>query len=176
MLNGFQKKNHIADSLSKSFDCDDWETTDASTSTCLIYGVPTTLIGLPIILIRKFSYLIPNIGAPPPLKSMHSKIYGKMKITTFRLLPTLFQQYKTSTILDTIFVDFFTFKQSFFSSQVKRNLIIVTKKRMYKLPHKLPNDSKLKIIRKEKISKKSLKYLDLMASNQPTTQKPNFDI
>ena len=89
---GSREKNQIEDSLSKSFDCDEWETTDASTNTCLIFGVPTALIGLPIILTRKFSHLIQNIGAPPPLKSMHTNIYEKMEITTFCLLPTWFQE------------------------------------------------------------------------------------
>ena len=35
------KQNQIADSLSKSFNFDDWGTTDASTNTSLIYGFPT---------------------------------------------------------------------------------------------------------------------------------------
>ena len=35
------EQNQIADSLSKSFDFDDWGTTDASTNTSLICGFPT---------------------------------------------------------------------------------------------------------------------------------------
>ena len=38
---------------------------------------------------------------------------------------------------------------------------------MYEMPEGSLNDLRL--------SRKSLKWLDLMASTQPTTQKPNFD-
>ena len=62
---------------------------------------------------------------------------------------------------------------------------------MYKLPHKLPNDliiaaggalvltqekKRLRILRIYEISRKYLKCVELMASTQPSTQKPNFDV
>ena len=52
-----------------------------STNTCLIYGVSTQLIGLPIILVRKCPHSNQNIGAPTP-KSEHSESHRRMKITT----------------------------------------------------------------------------------------------
>ena len=46
---------------------------------------------------------------------------------------------------------------------------------MYELPQELPNELKLKVLRNQEILRKSLNYLDLMASTQPATQKTNFD-
>ena len=46
---------------------------------------------------------------------------------------------------------------------------------MYELPQELPNELKLKVLRNQEIVRKSLNYLDLMASTQPATRKTNFD-
>ena len=45
-----------------------------------------------------------------------------------------------STILDKVIADFFTFKHNFFSPQVKRNKIVITRKWMYELSNELPNN------------------------------------
>ena len=50
------------------------------------------------------------------------------------------QSHKKYAILDKIFVGFFTFWHIFFLPQVKRNYIIITRKKVYELPHELPND------------------------------------
>ena len=50
---------------------------------------------------------------------------------------------------------------------------------MHKFPHELTNGLRLydlRILGEEKISEKSVKYLDLMASTHPDCQKGNFDI
>ena len=46
---------------------------------------------------------------------------------------------------------------------------------MYELSYELPNDLKLRILGNYKITRKSVKCLHVIASTQPTTQKPNFD-
>ena len=46
---------------------------------------------------------------------------------------------------------------------------------MYQLPHKFPNDLNIKILGNKKISRKSLKCLELLVSNLPANQKENFD-
>ena len=45
-----------------------------------------------------------------------------------------------------IFWDFLMFDQIFFSSQVKRSMVISNKYGIYKLPHELPKDLTLKIL------------------------------
>ena len=81
---------------------------------------------------------------------------------------------KQDTILDKISGDFFTFYHNFSSPQVKRNQIIITTKKVYELPHKLPNNLRLRILGNQENSRKSLKCLDLMVSTQSFNQKPNF--
>ena len=46
---------------------------------------------------------------------------------------------------------------------------------MYELPHELPNDLKLRILKNYEILRKSLKYLELMVSIQPATLKADLD-
>ena len=46
---------------------------------------------------------------------------------------------------------------------------------MYELPHELPNDLKLRILKNYEILRKSLKYLELMVSIQTATLKADFD-
>ena len=46
---------------------------------------------------------------------------------------------------------------------------------MYKLPHELPQDLKLKMLGNKEILKKSLKCLELTAYTQPATQKTDFE-
>ena len=81
---------------------------------------------------------------------------------------------KQDTILGKISGDFFTFYHNFSSPQVKRNQIIITTKKVYELPHKLPNKLRLRILGNQENSRKSLKCLDLMVSTQSFNQKPNF--
>ena len=47
---------------------------------------------------------------------------------------------------------------------------------MYELPHELSNNLGLRILGNQEITRKSLKWFDLMTIIQPTTQKPNFDV
>ena len=49
--------------------------------------------------------------------------------------------------MDIIYWNFATFYKRFNSTQVKWQLIFSIKNIEYKLPHKLPNDVKLKILR-----------------------------
>ena len=44
------------------------------------------------------------------------------------------------------------------------------------LPHELSNNLGLRILGNQEITRKSLKWFDLMTIIQPTTQKPNFDV
>ena len=67
--------------------------------------------------------------------------------------------YSISTILDKIFVDFLTFQHTFLSQQVKRNQIIITRKRVCKVFKKLPNDLRLTDRRKSGNLKKIHKML-----------------
>ena len=59
--------------------------------------------------------------------------------------------------MDIVFEDFLILYQNFFSPQVKRSVIISNKQSIYELPHELPNDLRLKDLRKlgkiRKISK-----------------------
>ena len=50
------------------------------------------------------------------------------------------------TIIFTIFSDLFVFYQIFLSLQVKRSAIISNKDGIYKLPHELSKDLRLKIL------------------------------
>ena len=47
---------------------------------------------------------------------------------------------------------------------------------MYELPQELLNNVRLKILENYEISIKSPKFLHLMTSTQPSSQKPNFDV
>ena len=53
------------------------------------------------------------------------------------------------------------FYQISFSPQVKRSAIISNKHAIYVLPHKLPNDLKLRILENNKKSEKSQNLLEL---------------
>ena len=48
--------------------------------------------------------------------------------------------------MDIIFWDILKFYEILFSPQVKRSVIISNKHGIYELPHKLPNDVKLRIL------------------------------
>ena len=48
--------------------------------------------------------------------------------------------------MDIIFLDFLILYQIFFSSQVKRSVIISNKHGIYELPHELPNKLRLRIL------------------------------
>ena len=48
--------------------------------------------------------------------------------------------------MDTIFSEFLLLSQIFFSTQVKRSVIISNKYGIQQLPHKLPNDLRLRIL------------------------------
>ena len=54
------------------------------------------------------------------------------------------QSQKVAIIMDIIFWDFLILYQIFFSPKVKRSLIISNKHGIYKLPHELPNDWRLR--------------------------------
>ena len=56
--------------------------------------------------------------------------------------------YFASTTMDIIFEDFLTLYQNFFSPQVKRSVIISNKHGIYKLPHELLNDLRLRKVGK----------------------------
>ena len=47
---------------------------------------------------------------------------------------------------------------------------------MYELLHEFSNDLKLRILVNKGSSRKSLKYLDVMVSTQPSTQNLDFDV
>ena len=52
------------------------------------------------------------------------------------------------TNMDIIFLDFLILYQIFFSSQVKRSMIISNKYGIYEVSYELPTDLKLKILEK----------------------------
>ena len=54
---------------------------------------------------------------------------------------------KLKTTIFIMFSDFLMFYQTFLSSQVKRCAIITYKYDLYELPHKLPNDLRLRKLR-----------------------------
>ena len=60
------------------------------------------------------------------------------------LSKTLFSVY--TTVIFIIFWDFLIFYQIFLSPHVKRSAIITNKYGVYKLPHKLPNSLRLRIL------------------------------
>ena len=63
------------------------------------------------------------------------------------------------TIMFIVFWDFLTFERIFILPQVKRS-VIISKKLLYKeLSHKLPNDSRLRILGNYDISKESQLFL-----------------
>ena len=111
---------------------------------------------------------------------MKSFYFFLLKIDHFRSFNVFLKKQKLKenlqTLFDKSFEDIFAFQQNFSSTQVEWNQIIITKKLMYKLPHQLSNDLRLRILGNQKISRKSLKHSYLMAITQPTTRKPNFDV
>ena len=123
------------------------------------------------------------------LKNYHPNIKLTIKVNPSKFLDTKlgnindvckFNIYRKNTklpsILDKAFGEFFTFQHNFSSPQVKRNQIIITRKYEYELPHEMLSDLRLRILGNQEISRKSLKCLDLIASTQPSNQKPNFDV
>ena len=73
-----------------------------------------------------------------------------------------------------IFLDFSMFYQIFLSPQVKRWVIITYKNGMYKLPHNLPNDLKLRILGNQEISGKCLNFIESQPSAQSPRQNKSF--
>ena len=61
------------------------------------------------------------------------------------------------------------------SPQVKRNYILITKKWIYGLFHKVQNDLRVKIWGDKATSRKCIKRPELMATTQPIIQKASFD-
>ena len=59
-----------------------------------------------------------------------------------------------------IFRDFLIFYQIFYSPQVERYAIITYKHGIYKLPHELPNDFRLRILGNLEISRKCLNSIE----------------
>ena len=59
-----------------------------------------------------------------------------------------------------LFRDFLMFDQIFLSLQVKRSVIINNKHSIYELPHGLPNDLRLSILRNWEILGKSQNFID----------------
>ena len=68
------------------------------------------------------------------------------------------------TIIFIIFWDFLMFYQIFLSRQVKRRVIISNKHGTCELPHELPNDLRLRILRNYEISEKFQKFIELVPS------------
>ena len=58
----------------------------------------------------------------------------------------LFSVSSLATILDKVFSNFTAYYQSFYSLQVRQYLITCTKNTVYKLPHELPNDLRIRIL------------------------------
>ena len=65
------------------------------------------------------------------------------------------------TIMEIILWDFLMFYQIFLSPQVKRSGIISNKQDLYKLPHKLLNDLRLRILENKEKSGESPNLLEL---------------
>ena len=74
------------------------------------------------------------------------------------------------TIVDKIFEDILILYQIFFSSQVKRSMIVSNKHSIYKLPHELLNDFRLRILRNWESSGKSQNFIELQPSAQSSHQ------
>ena len=62
--------------------------------------------------------------------------------------------------MEIILWDFLMFYQIFLSPQVKQSAIVSNKQGVYELPHELPNDLRLRLIRNKKKSGKSRKSLE----------------
>ena len=92
------KQNQIADSLSKSFNFDDWGTTDASTNTSLIYGFPT--------LHKKWSFPL-RISSVNVTKSAGSCAFGHIHCRN--------AYWKTSFFVQCTFADNFNKKVATFN-------------------------------------------------------------
>ena len=67
---------------------------------------------------------------------------------------------KKATIMEIILRDFLMFHQILLSPRVKRNSIISNKQSVYELPHKLPNDLRLRILGNKEKSGKSQNLLE----------------
>ena len=63
--------------------------------------------------------------------------------------------------MEIILWDFLMFYQMFLSPQVKRSAIISNKQGVYELPHELPRDLKLRILRNKEKSRESPNLLQL---------------
>ena len=67
------------------------------------------------------------------------------------------------------------FYQIFFSPQVKRSVIISNKHGTYELPHKFPNDLRLRILGNQEVSRRSQRiFIQLQPSAQSSSQNDNF--
>ena len=78
------------------------------------------------------------------------------------------------TIIFIIFWDFLIFYQISLSPQVKRCVIITYKHGIYELPHELPNDLRLRILKNCKIWGKRLIFVEWYPSVQSSFQNENF--
>ena len=66
------------------------------------------------------------------------------------------------------------FYQIFFSPQVKRIVIISNKHGIYKLPHELPNDLRVRILGNQEKLRRSQIFIELWPSVQSSSQNENF--
>ena len=71
------------------------------------------------------------------------------------------------------FWDFLVFYQILLSPQVKQCAIITYKHGIYDLPHKLPNNLRLRILGNEKISRKCLNFIEWEPSTQSLCENKN---
>ena len=93
--------------------------------------------------VKKVSLLWSNKRNPANISCSESLI------VTLEKLKNMFRiNNKDTTIIFIIFWDFSMFYQIFLSPQVKRCPIITYKRGIYKLPHELPNDLRLRDLRK----------------------------
>ena len=80
------------------------------------------------------------------------------------------------TIMGTLFWDFLMFYNVFFSSQMKRSLIISNKHGIFGLPHDLPNDLRLRIFGNWVISDKSQNFTEFHENKFITKFKEKAEI
>ena len=78
------------------------------------------------------------------------------------------QLLSATTIIPIIFWDFLMFYQTFLSPQVKRWTIITYKHRICELPHKLPNDLRLRILGM------IAKFMEWLPNAQSSCENENF--
>ena len=76
--------------------------------------------------------------------------------------------------MEIILWNFLMFYQIFLSPQVKRSAIISNKQVVYKLPHKLSNNFRLRILGNKEKSGESPNLLELQTSAQSYCQNENF--